>query len=65
MLVVYLPVPIEGLRVVTPITFCWLQAFAHVVFGVSKDYCASGFRVGAVWTQNEAYIKCVCRCCEL
>jgi hypothetical protein len=35
-----------------------VQAFAHVVFGVSKDYCASGFRVGAVWTQNEALVKC-------
>jgi 1-aminocyclopropane-1-carboxylate synthase len=34
-----------------------VKAFAHVVFGVSKDYCASGFRVGAVWTQNEALVK--------
>eukprot|EP01026_Neomeris_dumetosa_P024359 TRINITY_DN2031_c0_g1_i4.p1 TRINITY_DN2031_c0_g1~~TRINITY_DN2031_c0_g1_i4.p1 ORF type:complete len:375 (-),score=26.49 TRINITY_DN2031_c0_g1_i4:446-1483(-) len=25
----------------------------HVVFGFSKDWCASGLRVGCLWTQNQ------------
>lgn len=36
-----------------------LAAFVHVVFGVSKDFCASGFRVGAVYTRNAAFLECV------
>ena len=26
--------------------------YVHVVYGMSKDFCASGYRVGALWTQN-------------
>lgn len=35
-----------------------LEAFVHVVFGISKDFCASGFRVGAVYSRNKAFIEC-------
>jgi len=34
-----------------------VDAFMHVVFGVSKDFCASGFRVGALLTHNQGLIK--------
>lgn len=34
------------------------KALVHCVFGMSKDYCASGLRVGFVWTQNEALLRC-------
>eukprot|EP00968_Pinguiococcus_pyrenoidosus_P001192 scaffold53_cov193-Pinguiococcus_pyrenoidosus.AAC.29 len=27
----------------------------HVIWGLSKDLCASGARVGVLWTQNEAF----------
>ena len=37
-----------------------MRTQVHVVFGVSKDFCASGFRVGAVYTQNAEFIKCEC-----
>ena len=29
-----------------------VQSYVHVIFGMSKDWCASGLRVGCMWTQN-------------
>lgn len=30
-----------------------VQSYVHVMFGLSKDWCASGLRVGCLWTLNE------------
>ena len=29
-----------------------VQSYVHVMFGLSKDWCASGLRVGCLWTLN-------------
>lgn len=29
-----------------------LKDNVHVIYGLSKDFCASGYRVGALWTRN-------------
>ena len=29
----------------------------HIMWGVSKDFCASGLRLGCLWTQNKAILK--------
>lgn len=34
-----------------------VDALVHVVFGISKDFCASGFRVGVLLTHNQDLIK--------
>ena len=28
------------------------QDYVHVIYGLSKDFCTSGYRVGALWTKN-------------
>lgn len=28
--------------------------YVHVIYGMSKDFCTSGYRVGTLWTQNQA-----------
>ena len=30
-----------------------VQSYVHVMFGLSKDWCASGLRVGCLWTLNK------------
>ena len=46
----------EGERFVSVAEVCEgaLGDFVHVVYGMSKDFCSSGFRVGVLITQNEA-----------
>ena len=46
----------EGERFVSVVEVCEgaLGDFVHVVYGLSKDFCTSGFRVGVLITQNEA-----------
>lgn len=29
-----------------------VHSYVHVMFGLSKDWCASGLRVGCLWTVN-------------
>ena len=29
----------------------------HLVYGLSKDFCASGYRVGALWTRNAGVLR--------
>ena len=29
-----------------------VKSYVHVIFGMSKDWCASGLRVGCLWTLN-------------
>ncbi len=29
-----------------------VKSYVHVMFGLSKDWCASGIRVGCLWTLN-------------
>ncbi len=29
-----------------------VKSYVHVIFGLSKDWCASGLRVGCLWTLN-------------
>eukprot|EP01028_Stygiella_incarcerata_P005813 TRINITY_DN2412_c1_g1_i1.p1 TRINITY_DN2412_c1_g1~~TRINITY_DN2412_c1_g1_i1.p1 ORF type:complete len:450 (-),score=109.99 TRINITY_DN2412_c1_g1_i1:30-1379(-) len=31
-----------------------LSEYVHIVWGMSKDFCVNGFRVGALYTNNEA-----------
>lgn len=33
------------------------KALVHVVYGLSKDFCASGLRVGFLWTQNAGVLR--------
>ncbi|KAK9826329.1 hypothetical protein WJX74_009564 [Apatococcus lobatus] len=33
-----------------------LHEIVHIVFGLSKDWCASGFRVGGLYTRNEVML---------
>lgn len=34
-----------------------VQRYVHIIFGMSKDWCASGLRVGCLYTQNTALLK--------
>lgn len=29
-----------------------VKSYVHIIFGLSKDWCASGLRVGCLWTLN-------------
>ena len=29
-----------------------VRSYVHIIFGLSKDWCASGLRVGCLWTLN-------------
>lgn len=31
---------------------CVYKDYVHVIYSLSKDFCASGYRIGALWTQN-------------
>ncbi|KAF8066189.1 ACS8 [Scenedesmus sp. PABB004] len=35
------------------------DSLVHVVFGMSKDFCASGLRVGCLWSRNEALNRAI------
>ena len=34
-----------------------VQSYVHIIFGMSKDWCASGLRVGCLYTQHTALLK--------
>jgi len=38
-------------------TFCPFLFAQHVIFGMSKDFCASGLRVGVLHTRNAAILQ--------
>jgi hypothetical protein len=38
------------------------RGLAHVVWGLSKDFCASGLRVGCLWSRNQQLLQ-VRGCC--
>lgn len=34
-----------------------VNSYVHIVFGLSKDWCASGLRVGCLYTRNQEVLK--------
>lgn len=34
-----------------------VQSYVHIIFGLSKDWCASGLRVGCLYTQNTQVLQ--------
>lgn len=32
----------------------WTTNYVHLLYGLSKDFCMSGFRVGVLYTKNKA-----------
>lgn len=40
--------------VLLPLLFSAADDLVHIVFGFSKDFCASGLRVGCLYSKNEA-----------
>ena len=41
-----------------------VDTYVHLVYGLSKDWCASGLRVGLLYSRNASLLKvrgkCIC-----